>query len=428
MTNLKFSYMKAILVHIIFPRSEKLDENLEECLSLAVSANIKIIRVLLSKRRIIDSKYFIGSGKLSELNCKIKEYAVSVVLFNCFLSSSQERNLTDFLKCKIIDRNQLILNIFEQRALTYEGRLQVKLAQLQYLKSRLIHEWNHLERQKGGIGFRSGPGEMQLESDRRILSKRILQVLLDLKKIKNQREQSRCRRKKIGIVTISLVGYTNAGKSTLFNKLTFSNVKTSENLFVTLDPTFREISDFSRSKIMLIDTVGFIHNLPKDLINSFKATLEELNQSVLLLHVVDIANKRYRENIDTVNHILNDININNVPVLMVMNKIDKNIKIDPHIDRNDDGLPVRVWISAQQGLGIDLIKVAIDELLPKRMIRCVLRVPVNSDLCMLLYKLQAIEEYCVEERNTVKLKICLSFVSWKRLLKYHTLLLSNVIE
>lgn len=428
MDSLGSIYKKAILVYIILPRSEDSEEDIREFTSLAYSSNIKIISTIFSRSRTIHPKYFISTGKLFELNSIIKQNSELVVLFSCVLSSSQERNLIYFLKCKIIDRNQLILNIFAQRARTHEGKLQVDLAYLRYLNSRLVHEWSHLERQTGGIGVRGGPGETQLESDRRLLSKKILHTIMNLKKIKNKRVQNRNRRIKIGIPSISLVGYTNAGKSTLFNVLTLSDVHTSDKMFVTLDPTFRYIANANKSQIMLIDTVGFIKNLPNDLINSFKATLEETRQSRLLLHVVDTSNKKFEQNIDTVNHILNNINIHNVPTLMIMNKIDQTNKIDPHIDRDCNGLPIRVWVAAKRNLGIDLLKVAIHELLPKTMVRYELRIPIDSSsLCQSLYQLQAIEEYYIENKNTVKLKICLSSISWDRLLKRHELLSNYVI-
>lgn len=420
---------KIILLYITLFKSEDTNSNKEEFFSLISSAGINITTVLYSNLKIIHPKYFIGTGKLLELQFLIKEKSISTVLFNCALSASQERNLTHFLRCKVVDRNQLILNIFARRARTYEGKLQVKLAQLRYLNSRLVHEWNHLERQTGGIGIRGGPGEMQLESDRRLLSRQMTQVLLDLKRIKNQRENNRIRRRKSGVHSISLVGYTNAGKSTLFNVLTKSKVKTSKNLFVTLDPTCRCITNFHRFNVVLIDTVGFIQNLPVDLIVAFKATLEETMQSALLLHVVDFANEKFEKNIDIVNQILLNMNVNNIPILVVMNKIDQIInEIHPRIDRNDDGVPIRVWISAKNNLGIDLLKVAIDELLPKEMVRYELKIPIShNNLYQHLYQLQAIEECCVEDKHTLKLKVCLSFLSWNRLLKQYKSLSNYII-
>lgn len=418
---------EAILVYPILSKLEDTDWYVQEFLSLAYSANIKIISTVFSNCKIIHSKYFIRIGKLLELQSIVQNKSISIILFSCSLSSGQEYNLSCFLKCKIIDRNQLILNIFGKRARTYEGKLQVKLARLRYLNSRLTHEWNHLERQTGGIGVRGGPGEMQLESDRRLLSNRMLQILSDLKKIENQRAQNRNRRIKTGIPSISLVGYTNAGKSTLFNVLTSSDVHTSRKLFVTLDPTFRYIVSSNQAKIMLIDTVGFMQNLPKDLLSSFKSTLEETVQSMLLLHVVDVSNKKFKKNMNTVHHILNDIHANNIPMLIVMNKIDQDITVAPHIDIDHNGLPMRVWISAQENLGIDLLKKAIEILLPNKMVRYELKIPINSSLFRQFFQLRAIEEYHIEDNNTIKIKICLSSVSWNRLLKYDQFLSSYMI-
>lgn len=416
-------------MYIVFSQSKDIDWDVKEFLSLAYSANISIAETLLSNCKTINAKYFIGIGKLFKIENIIKSRSLSLVLFSHALSSTQERNLSKFLKCMIIDRNQLILNIFSQRARTYSGKLQVKLAQLRYLKSRLVHEWNHLERQKGGIGIRGGPGEMQLETDRRLLNKNILQILSDLKKIENQRKQSRLQRVKKGIPTVSLVGYTNAGKSTLFNAMTLSNVYVSKKLFATLDPTFRRIIYTDRSDIILVDTVGFIQNLPNDLIAAFKATLEETIQSELLLHVIDVSDKQYIQNVSTVNNILNDINIHDVPILLIMNKIDQMHKeIVPHIDRDSTGLPIQVWISAQNQLGISLVKQAIKELLPNNMVRHELKIPLcNHSLCRKLYQLQAVEEYQFENESTIKLKIHLSYVNWYRLLKYHRSLLDYIV-
>lgn len=425
-----YIYEQAILVYIASSRLEDTNWNIKEFLSLAHSARIHVVETLLNNCKTINSKYFIGIGKLLKIENIVQNRSLSFVLFSNTLSSTQERNLSNFLKCTIIDRNQLILNIFSQRARTYSGKLQVRLAQLRYFKSRLVHEWSHLERQSGGIGFRGGPGETQLQIDRRLLNNNIFKILSDLNKIKNQRQQNRLRRMKKGIPTISLVGYTNSGKSTLFNVMTLSNVYESEELFSTLDPTFRRIVDNQNFDIILIDTVGFIQNLPRDLIASFKATLEETIQSSLLLHIIDAADEKYIQNINTVNLILNDININNIPVLLIMNKIDQmNKNIIPHIDRSAVGLPIRVWISARNRLGLSLVKQAIKELLPNNMIRYELKIPLydNSSLWKKLYQLQAIEEYHMENDNIVKLKIYLSYVDWNRLLKHHRSLLNYII-
>lgn len=420
-------HKKAVLVYISLNRLEDIDWNIKEFLSLAFSARIQIIKTVMSYCKVISSRYFIGTGKLLELNDVLGKNSVSVVLFSCTLSPNQERNLIRYLKCEIIDRNRLILNIFAQRAKTYEGKLQVELARLRYLNSRLIHEWSHLERQKGGIGIRGGPGETQLEKDRRLLNKNIVQILSDLKKIENQRRHNRNRREKIGIPSVSLVGYTNAGKSTLFNVMTLSNVDTAKKLFVTLDPTFRRIAGLKSSNIILIDTVGFIQNLPQDLITSFKATLQEITQSKLLLHVVDVASKRIEQNINTVNSILHDINIDNIPILLVMNKIDQINKVKPRIDRNIEGIPVRVWISARNSSGILLLKQAIDELIPNRMLSYELKIPLKNNLYQQLYRLQAVKKYQFIDDNTIKLKIYLSSYNWNRLIKYNKSILDYIV-
>ncbi|ADV33489.1 GTP-binding protein [Candidatus Blochmanniella vafra str. BVAF] len=410
----------AILVYVVLSKSEDIPWNIKELLDLAYSSDIQVLDTLLVKNlRIVNSKYFISKGKILELESKIKENLASVVLFSCILSPNQERNLVKLFGCKVIDRNQLILNIFADRARTYEGKLQVQLAQLRYLNSRLTHEWNHLERQKGGIGVRGGPGEMQLENDRRLLSKRIFRVLSDLKKIENQRKQNRRHRVKIGIPTISLVGYTNVGKSTLFNIMTSAHVDTAKKLFVTLDPTFRRIGKRKKSSAILVDTVGFIQNLPKDLITSFKSTLQETVESTLLLHVVDVSSNKINQHIKTVNDILREINIKNIPVLLIMNKIDLIDKIEPHIDRNFDGRPIRVWLSAHNRVGIDLLNKAIDELLPNNMVSYKLMVPINSSLYQKLYKLQAVTRFYHGNENMAKLKVDLSFEDWNYLTKCH---------
>ncbi|WP_159715528.1 ribosome rescue GTPase HflX [Blochmannia endosymbiont of Camponotus nipponensis] len=428
MVDLSDFNVQAILVHT-FSYKKKEDENfnLQEFLSLASTAGMKILDVITNNYKTCNAKYFIGIGKVLELEQIIKNNFVSVVLFNCILSPHQERNLTSLLQCSIIDRNQLILNIFARRARTYEGKLQVKLAQLRHLNSRLVHEWSHLERQKGGIGLRGGSGEMQLESDRRLLRKEILQVLLRLKKIENQREQSRRHRFRIGIPTVSLVGYTNAGKSTLFNAMTASHVYVEEKLFSTLDPTCRRIMYKGAHNIILVDTVGFIQNLPRGLISSFKATLQETIQSTLLLHVVDVANERFEKNINTVHYVLNSMNIRNIPMLLVMNKIDQLKKMVPRIDRDNDGYPVRVWISAQNDLGIFLLTQVINELLSNDMISYELRMPINSDLCQQLYRSQIVKEYWVEDHNYIRLKIYVSSVDWNRLLKNNKLLTDYIV-
>lgn len=426
--DLDFSFERIVLVYVSFSQEKcGLNWNLKEFSSLAISAGMKVNNVVISNSMTFNAKYFIGVGKALEIKKLVKDSASSIVLFSHVLSSRQERNLMCLLQCKVIDRNQLILNIFAQRARTYEGKLQVKLAQLRYLNSRLTHEWNHLERQKGGIGLRSGPGEMQLENDRRVLRKNIFQNVIRLKKIENQREQSRKNRFKIGMPVIALVGYTNAGKSTLFNILTASNVCVTKKLFSTLDPTFRRITYKGGVKAILVDTVGFIQKLPSDLISSFKTTLQETVESALLLHVVDAANEKCEENINVVHDILNNMKIENVPMILVMNKIDQLMKVVPHIDRDYDGRLIKVWVSAKNNLGISLLVQSINEFLSIDTVKYELRFPRNNDLCQKLYKLQVVQQYWIEDDCSIRIKIHLSSISWNRLLKKNKSLINYVV-
>lgn len=427
--DLDLNSVRTILVYVAdSQRKDELDWNVQEISSLATSAGMRIISVLFNNRMVFNSKYLIGIGKVLELKQIVSSNAISIVLFSHIISARQERNLTHLLQCKIIDRNQLILNIFAQRARTYEGKLQVKLAYLRYLNSRLTHEWSHLERQKGGIGLRSGPGEMQLEHDRRILRKNIVQTVLYLKKIENQREQNRKNRYKIGIPTVSLVGYTNAGKSTLFNVLTASQVYTSEKLFATLDPTFRRVTYKGGSNIILVDTVGFIQNLPNDLLSSFRATLKETMESRLLLHVIDAASENCEKYINSVHDILNSIKIKNVPIVLVMNKIDKLSKVIlPHVDRDNNGRPWKIWISAQNRMGLSLLMNVLNELLLFDIAHYELRFPKNENLFQKLYQLQVVQKYWIEDDNSIRMRICLSSVVWKRLLKQNKSLINYVI-
>lgn len=419
---------RVILVYISsFQKRDELNWNVQELSSLAVSAEMKVIDVIISNCTVFNAKYCIGIGKILEIKQIVQDKFASVVLFNNTLLPRQESNLTCLLQCKVMDRYQLILNIFAQRARTYEGKLQVQLAHLRYLNSRLIHEWSHLERQKGGIGLRSGPGEMQLENDRRMLRQRIARSISYLKKIENQREQSRKNRFRIGMPIVSLVGYTNAGKSTLFNILTASRVYTAEKLFSTLDPSFRRITYQGVSNAILVDTVGFIQNLPDDLISSFKVTLKEIMASTLLLHVVDASNKKFERNIDTVHDLLNDLNIRNIPLVLVMNKVDKLKKLRPCIDRDYEGRPIRVWISSKNCLGMSLLAQVLNELLLVDVVHYELRLPISNDLCQTLYRLQAVQKYWIEDSCNIRLKINLPAIAWNRLLKRNKSLINYVV-
>lgn len=349
---------RAILVHLTLHSGQ---EDLAELKELAKSAGTVPIHVVTGSRRAPEARYFVSTGKLDEIKTAIETHAADIVLFNHPLSPSQERNLEQALEVRVVDRNGLILDIFAQRAQTFEGKLQVELAQLRHLSTRLIRGWTHLERQKGGIGMR-GPGETQLETDRRLISVRIKLIQRRLEKVSQQRHQGRNKRKKAEVPTVSLVGYTNAGKSTLFNKLTGADIYTANQLFATLDPTLRNCEIENGSDIVLADTVGFIRHLPHELVAAFRSTLQEASEADLLLHVIDANAEDRDDTIFQVNEVLDDIDAGEIPQLQVFNKIDLLENISPHIDYDDSGKPIRVWLSAQTGAGTELLHQALAEL------------------------------------------------------------------
>lgn len=352
---------RAILVHMTMRSHKVAQEDLHELKELAKSAGAEPVYTVTGNRPSPDAKYFIGSGKVDELRTAIAAHEADIVLFNHPLTPSQERNLEKALSVRVVDRNGLILDIFAQRAQTFEGKLQVELAQLRHLSTRLVRGWTHLERQKGGIGLR-GPGETQLETDRRLLAVRIQQIQRKLEKVESQRHQGRSKRKKAEIASVSLVGYTNAGKSTLFNTLTGADIYVADQLFATLDPTLRSCELVEGTELVLADTVGFIRHLPHELVAAFKSTLQEATEADLLLHVIDANAEDRDDTIFQVNQVLADIGADKVPQLQIFNKIDLLSEVGPHIDRDEDGKPVRVWLSAQQGLGVDLLRAALAEL------------------------------------------------------------------
>ncbi len=368
---------RAVLVHLALHSGQ---EDLLELKELAKSAGTDPVYVVTGSRKSPDPKYFVGKGKLEELKGIIETYSADIVLFNHPLSPSQERNLEGALGVRVVDRNGLILDIFAQRAQTFEGKLQVELAQLQHLSTRLVRGWTHLERQKGGIGLR-GPGETQLETDRRLLGLRIKQIQRRLEKVDKQRHQGRSKRKKAEIPSVSLVGYTNAGKSTLFNKLTGADIYVADQLFATLDPTLRNCQLPNGTEVVLADTVGFIRHLPHELVAAFKSTLQEASEADLLLHVIDANAEDRDETIDQVNQVLEDIEADEIRQLEIFNKIDLLNEINPKIDRDDTGNPVRVWLSAETGAGVDLLYQALAEIFSATKIkrRCHLK-PDQGDI------------------------------------------------
>lgn len=417
---------QAVLVHIFFSQ-DKTMEDLQEFVSLVSSAGVEALQVITGSRTAPHPKYFVGEGKAAEIADAVKATGASVVLFDHALSPAQERNLERLCQCRVIDRTGLILDIFARRARTHEGKLQVELAQLRHLATRLVRGWTHLERQKGGIGLR-GPGETQLETDRRLLRNRITQILSRLEKVEKQRDQARRSRIKADILTVSLVGYTNAGKSTLFNQVTGARVYAVDQMFATLDPTLRRINVEDVGETVLVDTVGFIRHLPHDLVAAFKATLQETRQAALLLHVIDAAQDRMQENIDAVNAVLEEIDARAIPTLLVMNKIDMLEDFVPRIDRDEENRPVRVWLSAQSGAGLALLFRALTERLCGEMARYTLKLPAKEGrLRSRFYQLQAIEKEWMEDDGSINLRICLPVVDWRRLCKQELFLADYVV-
>lgn len=350
----------ALLVHIYFKKYET-EEIVKEFQELALAAGAQVMTLITGRQRKAQAKYFIGLGKLEEIVAASIAHRAQLILFNHDLSPAQERNLEQKLQCRVLGRTGLILDIFAQRARTFEGKLQVKLAQLEHLSTRLIRGWTHLERQRGGIGLR-GPGETQLETDKRLIRQQIKIIKKRLEKVRTQRAQSQRARRKSQLPHISLVGYTNTGKSTLFNRLTQAKVFVANQPFATLDPSIRRLPLNGQTAI-LADTVGFIRQLPHHLIVAFRATLEETQQADLLLHVVDATNTEKKECNQAVNSVLKQIHTDHITQLVVVNKIDLLADKPPHLERNAAGLPTKVWISAQSGIGIDLLRTAIIECL-----------------------------------------------------------------
>ncbi|MCC8365206.1 GTPase HflX [Xenorhabdus sp. PB61.4] len=406
----------AVLVHVFFSQ-EKDTENLSEFESLVTSAGVSPVQIVTGSRKAPHPKYFVGEGKAEEIAEAVKNSGADVVLFDHALSPAQERNLERLCQCRVVDRTGVILDIFAQRARTHEGKLQVELAQLRHLSTRLVRGWTHLERQKGGIGLR-GPGETQLESDRRMLRDKIKQILGRLGKVERQREQGRQARNKADIPTVSLVGYTNAGKSSLFNRITSAEVYAADQLFATLDPTLRRIAVNDVGPVVLADTVGFIRHLPHDLVAAFKATLQETRQARLLLHVVDAADNRLDENILAVDSVLEEIEAHEISSLLVMNKIDMLDDFEPRIDRDEENRPVRVWLSAQSGEGIPLLLQALTELLSGEIAHYELHLPPEAGrLRSRFYQLQAIEREWMEESGQLGLEVRMPMIDWRRLCK-----------
>lgn len=405
---------RALLIHLEGQAPEA-REDPEEFLELARSAGAEVVAFVNVPRHQPTARFLIGSGKVDEIRERVHADGIELVIFNHTLTPSQERNLEKAFECRVLDRTGLILDIFAQRARTHEGKLQVELAQLEHMSTRLIRGWTHLERQKGGIGLR-GPGETQLETDRRLLRVRIRQIKQRLEKVRSQRELARRGRKRSEVPVVSLVGYTNAGKSTLFNALTEADVYAANQLFATLDPTLRRLDFDDVGPVILADTVGFIRHLPHKLVEAFRATLEESSNADLLLHVIDAHEPERDLQIEQVYSVLKEIGADELPTLEVYNKLDLLPGVAPQIQRDDSGRPVRVWLSAREGVGLDLLRQALSELLGDDLFCGTLRLPQRlGRMRAQFFALGAVQQEAHDEEGATLLTVRLPRVELNRL-------------
>jgi GTP-binding protein HflX len=379
-------------------------EDLQEFRQLAVSAGAQPVATVTGRRESPDPRFFMGSGKADEVRSVAEDNAADVILVDHALSPSQERNLEKLTGRRVLDRNGLILDIFAQRARSFEGKLEVELAQLKHIASRLVRGWTHLERQKGGIGMR-GPGETQLETDRRLLGQRVKVLTRRLEKIQQQRETGRQQRAEIPVPSLALVGYTNAGKSTLFSSLTGADAYVADQLFATLDPTVRRITLPGGTPVVAADTVGFIRELPHELVAAFRSTLTEAREATLLLHVVDASDARRDDHIAQVDAVLTEIGAAAIPQIIVYNKIDR-LGFEPRVDRDAEGRATAVWISAERRLGMDLLTGAIAERIARFARLARVHVPAAAGaLRSRLYAAKAVREERSADDGSIELLV-----------------------
>ena len=419
------SIQRALIVYVDF-KDCRADGEYNEFCELVKSTGLEIVSTIKTTRLRADARLFIGVGKAEEIRVTAEKYDADVVIFNRLLTPAQERNLEMFFDIRVIDRIGLILDIFAQRALSYEGKLQVELAQLQHLTTRLIRGWTHLERQKGGIGLR-GPGETQLETDRRLIGRRIKAIKERIQKVRKQRYQSRQQRKKQNIPVISFVGYTNAGKSTLFNYLTDANVKVEDQLFATLDPTLRRINTDNGNDIILTDTVGFIRDLPHELIESFKATLDEVKEADLLIHIIDVDQEQRQQRIDEVNQVISMIGASHVAQIEVYNKIDMHSAQKRRIEISENNKITRIWLSSRTGEGVDLLLEAMNRYLNKHKRPHYINIPVSAgQLRAKLFDIGAVKQENIDDMGGWIMKVELEEYKLHKLCKEANLDMSNI--
>ena len=396
----------AVLVHVNFDRNPAQD-NIDEFKLLALSAGASIAQLITFNKHAPEAKLFVGSGQVESILSAVQAHQANIVLFNHPLTPAQERNLERYFSCRIIDRIGLILDIFALRARTFEGKLQVELAQLQHVYTRLVRGWTHLERQKGGIGLR-GPGETQLETDRRLIRKRMKTIHKRLDKVRSQRDQMRRSRERTPIPTVTLVGYTNAGKSTLFNQLTDAQTYVADQLFATLDPTLRRLDLPGYGSVVLADTVGFIQDLPHDLIEAFYATLEETRDADLIIHVVDVHHDATDQHIGQVKLVLEKIQAIHVPQLLVYNKIDLLPDCSARIEYDQQQHPQTVWLSALNADGLTLLKKAIASCLQEGLTTAILEVPpALGAVRAALYDRGVVLAEIIDETGLAHITVCL---------------------
>jgi GTP-binding protein HflX len=403
---------RALLLHIGLNRPS-FDDEIQEFRALAESAGALVVGEIQARRERPDPKYFVGSGKVDEVGALAKETQAQLILVSQPLRAGQERNLELTLKTRVLDRNGLILDIFAQRAATFEGKLQVELAQHEHLASRLVRGWTHLERQKGGIGLR-GPGETQLETDRRLVSRRIRHLKERLERVERQREVSRKERQRADVPTVALVGYTNAGKTTLFNALAGANLVAKDQLFATLDPTVRRLALGGGTEVLLVDTVGFVRDLPHELVAAFRATLTETREATLLLHVIDAGDPHHEDRQRQVERVLEEIGAAEVPALRVYNKVDR---APPDFVREFDGAEItKRCVSAITGEGLPALKAAIRERVAGARVAGELRLrPEQSRLRARLFDWHVVRAETVEDDGGSTLDVDLPAQRWRQL-------------